>query len=296
MFLCLCPSDTCQVSLTNKSPSAGDRPQEVQVYVHLNYYGLLRFVRVCVKEKREELIPPEQGEASMKAAEMPSSQPEGSTTSSTTQDSSSSTSSSSGMDEKHEHAPSSSEPHHPSQGKSSQSDGAADTSVDAVMTDASSSSSSSTRVVVKKIDVPYQVQEAAYRTTGIELRDYREQELNMENDDRVAREKLDKLNELETYLYQFRDQLSTKWKDFASDAERKLGEKHLEEVQTWIDDVLCDVSSVSKSAVVSKLQGLHDIGDKIQKRYEEHEGRREAEQHLHACISVSRRGDAPLVA
>ncbi|PHJ24781.1 hypothetical protein CSUI_001370 [Cystoisospora suis] len=280
--------DTCQISLTNKSSSSGDLPQEVQVYVHLNYYGLLRFVRVCVKEKREELVPQEQGDASMKP-EVPSSQQEGSTTSSTTAQDSSSTSSSSatGMEEKHEH-PSSEPCHHPSQGKSSQSDGG-DTSVDAVMTDASSSSSSSSsRVVVKKIDVPYQIQEAACRTTGIELRDYREQELNMENDDRVAREKLDKLNELETYLYQFRDHLTGKWRDFASDAERKAGEKQLGEVQTWIDDVLYDVSSVSKSAVVSKLQGLHDIGDKIQRRYEDHEGRREAEQHLHACISESR--------
>ncbi|KEP60066.1 UNVERIFIED_CONTAM: DnaK family protein [Hammondia hammondi] len=212
--------DACHVSL----PPAAE-PQEIQIFVHLNFFGLLRFARVCVKQRREE-------EKSVEAPEVAQSGEE----------------------------------------------------------TAGAETAPEVRKVVRvvKVDVPYQVQEAPGRPTTLQLRDFREDELNMDNEDRLTREKMDRLNELESYLYALRDDISGKMRDFATPEERADIEALLETSQQWVDDALMDISTVAKSAVVAKLEELQAVGGKVARRFEEYSGRQEAQQLLHAAVSESR--------
>ncbi|PFH37541.1 DnaK family protein [Besnoitia besnoiti] len=221
--------DACHVSLT---PAA--EPQEIQIFVHLNYCGLLRFARVCVKQKREE------EEVVQKDAATSASSPAGA-------------------------------------------EGAA-------AAEAEKMRQTEVRRVVRtvKIDVPYQVQEAPSRPTTLQLRDFREDELNMDNEDRMTRDKMDKLNELESYLYTLRDDIDDRLREFAAADERDRIQAQLEATQTWLDDVFCDTKSVAKSAVVTKLEELHEMGDRVTRRFEEFNQRKEAEQLLHTAVSESR--------
>nr|CEL70435.1 TPA: Heat shock 70 kDa protein [Neospora caninum Liverpool] len=220
--------DACHVSLT---PAA--EPQEIQIFVHLNFFGLLRFARVCVKQRREEVV-----------AETP-------------------------------------------EGAAAPAEDAAQGTDEAAPAEAPKAE---VRAVVKtvKIDVPYQVQEAPSRPTTLQLREFREDELNMDNEDRLTREKMDRLNELESYLYTLRDDIGGKMRDFATAEERSRIEAQLETTQQWVDDALMDISAVAKSAVVAKLQELQEVGGKVSHRFEEYSGRHEAEQLLLAAVSESR--------
>jgi len=94
---------------------------------------------------------------------------------------------------------------------------------------------------------------------------FHEEELNMQNDDRVQFETREKLNELESYVYGMRDKLNGAMKEFMKPHDTEQFLAILQATEDW----LYDNAEAAKSVFVAKLEELQKIGDPVDRRYNE---------------------------
>lgn len=104
-----------------------------------------------------------------------------------------------------------------------------------------------------------------------------EKEVHMDNNDRIVRETADMRNELESYLYEMRDQIESesRLRPFCTDDERATFSRALEDTENWLYE---DGFDVVKSVYAEKLAGVKTMGDPIQFRYDESANR-------NSCVS-----------
>jgi len=95
--------------------------------------------------------------------------------------------------------------------------------------------------------------------------EFNEKELNMKNDDRIYFETREKMNELESYIYNMRDRLSGPLGDFIAPKDRETFMEALHSAENW----LYDQCESPKSVFVGKLTELHAYGDPVERRYNE---------------------------
>jgi heat shock protein 4 len=100
-----------------------------------------------------------------------------------------------------------------------------------------------------------------------------ELEATMANEDRLIIETADKRNELETYIYAMRDKLDDSLKLYASPDERAACQKLLTDGEDWLYG---DGSEASKSAYAAKIEALKAVGNPIEARLSEENGRASA--------------------
>lgn len=127
----------------------------------------------------------------------------------------------------------------------------------------------------------------AGRLTEDLLRLYRESELQMDNEDRLHREKQERLNELETLIYSIRDGLGGSLGLYASEPEKAALGKLLEELENWVYDHQGD-PDLTKSAIIAKLDSLKSLASPVQYRQRQKELRHAAAERLLTTIKQSR--------
>jgi len=95
-----------------------------------------------------------------------------------------------------------------------------------------------------------------------------EAEVQMDNNDRIVRETADMRNELESYLYDMRDQIvsESRLQPFCTDEEREVFSKALEDTENWLYE---DGFDAAKSVYAEKLAEVKKMGDPIVFRYGE---------------------------
>jgi len=105
-----------------------------------------------------------------------------------------------------------------------------------------------------------------------------ETEAQMALQDKVIRETTEKRNDLETYIYQMRDQIIDRLAPFLSMDAKEEFKKQLEEAEEWLysDEGFDTV----KSAYVTKLGDLKGMGDPCVRREYEHLNREKAQKEL----------------
>jgi len=110
-----------------------------------------------------------------------------------------------------------------------------------------------------------------------------EAEVQMENTDRIERETVNMRNELESYLYEMRDNIvsESKLEPFCTDGERAKFQNALESTENWLYE---DGFDATKSVYGEKLKIVKKMGDPIQTRYNESQGRPTAVKALQRNI------------
>lgn len=213
---------------------AGCAPQEVHVFCSVNYNGLIRFPRACMKsiEAEDATASPPAAQATQGVA-------------------------AAGDEQSH------------TEGQES--------------AGARSPAPSPPKVKVTELRVLPLLYPG--RLTEDDLRAYREMELQMDNEDRLYREKQDRLNELETLVYAIRDGLADSLGPYASDAEKTTLGKLLEELENWVYDHQDD-PEITKSAILAKIDSLKQVSSPIQHRQQQRELRQVAAEKLRATIQV----------
>jgi len=95
-----------------------------------------------------------------------------------------------------------------------------------------------------------------------------EGEVQMDNNDRIVRETSEMRNELESYLYEMRDQIQSdnQLKPYCTDDERVTFSKALEDTENWLYE---DGFDAIKSIYSDKLADVKKMGDPIQFRQRE---------------------------
>ncbi|KAL8274732.1 hypothetical protein Esti_001337 [Eimeria stiedai] len=127
----------------------------------------------------------------------------------------------------------------------------------------------------------------AGRLSEQERRFCREWELQMINEDRLHREKQDRMNELETSVYATRDGLSGPLSEFACEGEKATLSKLLEELEAWVYDHQGD-PEITKSAIVAKIDALKQVASPIQYRQQQKQLRCTAAEQLRKAIQECR--------
>eukprot|EP00586_Coscinodiscus_wailesii_P006344 CAMPEP_0172487582 /NCGR_PEP_ID=MMETSP1066-20121228/16713_1 /TAXON_ID=671091 /ORGANISM="Coscinodiscus wailesii, Strain CCMP2513" /LENGTH=853 /DNA_ID=CAMNT_0013254283 /DNA_START=120 /DNA_END=2681 /DNA_ORIENTATION=- len=110
-----------------------------------------------------------------------------------------------------------------------------------------------------------------------------EAEVQMDNNDRIVRETADMRNELESYLYDMRDQIvsESRLQPFCTDQEREVFSKALEDTENWLYE---DGFDAPKSVYAEKLAEVKKMGDPIVFRYRESTTRNTAVSSLQRNI------------
>jgi len=137
---------------------------------------------------------------------------------------------------------------------------------------------------VKKTTVPVSELVHGGMTVG-DLQKATEQELEMALQDRIVEETKEKKNTVEAYIYDIRNKLSDKYREFVVDKEREEIVAKLQETEDWLYE---DGEDETKGVYISKLDELKKRGDPIEERHREWLGRGPAVQQLVYCISSFR--------
>ena len=123
--------------------------------------------------------------------------------------------------------------------------------------------------------------------TPEEVKAANEAEVAMANQDRIVRETADARNELESYIYDMRDKItsSSQLGPFGTDAEKTAFTTKNQDTENWLYE---DGFDAKKSVYVDKLAELRALGGPIEKRQTESEGRPAAVSTLQASIDLYR--------
>jgi heat shock protein 4 len=112
-----------------------------------------------------------------------------------------------------------------------------------------------------------------------------EAEVAMANTDRIVQETADKRNELESYIYDMRDKVSSEshYGPYGTDAEKADFASRNEAMENWLYE---DGFDATKAVYVEKLAELKKYGDPLKKRRLEAESRPNAVSSLKASLEV----------
>ncbi|XP_073007199.1 heat shock 70 kDa protein 15-like [Typha latifolia] len=137
---------------------------------------------------------------------------------------------------------------------------------------------------IKKTNVP--VSELIYGgMVAGDLQKAVEKEFEMALQDRVMEETKDKKNAVEAYVYDMRNKLYDKYKEFATPSEKEELIGKLQEVENWLYE---DGEDETKGVYVSKLEELKKQGDPIEERYTDWMERGSLIDRLSCCINSFR--------
>ncbi|KAK8546876.1 hypothetical protein V6N13_093915 [Hibiscus sabdariffa] len=119
---------------------------------------------------------------------------------------------------------------------------------------------------VKKTNVP--VAELVYGAMlPADVQKAVEKEFEMALQDRVMEETKDKKNAVEAYVYDMRNKLGDKYRDFVAASEKEELTAKLQETEDWLYE---DGEDETKGIYVAKLEELKKQGDPIEERYKEY--------------------------
>lgn len=124
---------------------------------------------------------------------------------------------------------------------------------------------------VKKTNLDFTCTQALDWTKE-EINKFHEVEVELANQDRIVRETADMRNELESYIYDMRDKLTSERQlaNFGSQAEKDAFDKKQMEVENWLYEEGFDAT---KSVYASKLAELKKIGSPVEFRASQAENR-----------------------
>lgn len=112
-----------------------------------------------------------------------------------------------------------------------------------------------------------------------------EAEVAMANTDRIVRETADMRNELESYIYEMRDKITSDSQlgPFGTDAEKDAFAALNEKMENWLYE---DGFEATKAVYAEKLKEMEVVGKPIQKRQKEANGRAAAVTGLQSAMEV----------
>ncbi|MES1912672.1 MAG: hypothetical protein MHM6MM_004907 [Cercozoa sp. M6MM] len=117
------------------------------------------------------------------------------------------------------------------------------------------------------------------------LHEMRELELQHEAQDRLVIETLACKNDLESYVYEMRDNVEYGLKPFMKDDVREAFVEQCKKIEFWLDE---DGWDATKSEYVKRLQSLRQVGDAAVQRKREFDGRNDAIANLSAACAQAR--------
>lgn len=137
---------------------------------------------------------------------------------------------------------------------------------------------------IKKITMEYTVRRPL-EWTKREIDEAHEREVAMANTDRIVRETADMRNELESYIYEMRDKISSEnhLGPYGTDEEKDAFIALNEKTENWLYE---DGFDATKAVYAEKLKELKAIGEPIQKRKAEAEGRAAAVSALQSTLET----------
>ncbi|KRX04010.1 hypothetical protein PPERSA_12457 [Pseudocohnilembus persalinus] len=125
-----------------------------------------------------------------------------------------------------------------------------------------------TKVTTKTRTTPIECQISDFHHVPAKLlEEQRNYEFEVTNSDRVIQETQAKKNELETFIYDWRDKSTGSYKIYFEEAVIPDLHKKLDEASHWLEN---DGHSASKSAYISKIDELKKNTDPVVKRYHEY--------------------------
>ena len=137
---------------------------------------------------------------------------------------------------------------------------------------------------IKKSNLEYTVRRPL-EWTKKEIDEAHEQEVAMANNDRIVRETANMRNELESYIYDMRDKITSENQlgPYGTDDEKDAFVALNEKTENWLYE---DGFDANKAAFAEKLTALKAIGDPIQKRQSEAMGRAAAVSNLQSTLET----------
>lgn len=132
----------------------------------------------------------------------------------------------------------------------------------------------------KKVDVPFVWSAGGLDATVIEA--FRSAEAEMHAGDKLVMDTEDRKNALEEYVYDMRGKVDDRYAAYVQPAEKQKLLAALAEAEDWLYTE--EGEDATKSAYVSRLDGLKAIGDPISNRYRESEDRSKNLTILRATI------------
>lgn len=134
----------------------------------------------------------------------------------------------------------------------------------------------------KRLEIP--VSEEVYGgMTKAELSEAEKIELQLAQQDLKMERIKDKKNALESYVYEMRDKIFSKYQSFATESERDEISINLQKTEEWLYEDEPD--DESENIYNQKLEDLRKLVDPIEIRYKEDEAREKARKDLLSCIT-----------
>ncbi|KAJ8082550.1 adenyl-nucleotide exchange factor sse1 [Marasmius tenuissimus] len=135
--------------------------------------------------------------------------------------------------------------------------------------------------VVKKVDIKFIAGHSSLDKTILES--WKEQESQMAANDKLVMDTEDRKNALEEYVYDTRGKLDDRYAPFVTPDEKSKLLAALQEGEDWLYSE--EGEDATKSAYVSRLDGLKVLGDPITFRWREHEERNKAVSQLRETLN-----------
>lgn len=136
--------------------------------------------------------------------------------------------------------------------------------------------------IFKRLEIP--VSEEVYGgMTKAELSEAEKIELQLAQQDLKMERIKDKKNALESYVYEMRDKIFSKYQSFATESERNEISINLQKTEEWLYEDEPD--DESENIYNQKLEDLRKLVDPIEIRYKEDEAREKARKDLLSCIA-----------
>ena len=137
---------------------------------------------------------------------------------------------------------------------------------------------------IKKTNLEYTVSRPL-EWTKKELDEAHEQEVAMANNDRIVRETANMRNELESYIYEMRDKISSESQlgPYGTDEEKDAFVSLNEKMENWLYE---DGFDATKAVYAEKLKELKALGEPIEKRQAEAQGRAAAVNSLQSALET----------
>jgi len=137
--------------------------------------------------------------------------------------------------------------------------------------------------------VELKVTQQVVRMTKRELDDALELECKMAVTDKVIVETTEAKNNVETYVYDLRDKLSSAFSEFVIQAEQEELQGLLQQTEDWLYE---DGDDLPKAEYVKKLEELKALGDPIERRWMEAAARPVALESLWSTVTAFRESAA----
>lgn len=129
------------------------------------------------------------------------------------------------------------------------------------------------KMKTKTIQNPLEISSTKPGFTYKELQLAIERENNMVSTDRLIRDRQMAKNSVEEYVYDMRDKLYGKFEKYIAESDKEVYLAGLTKTEDWLYD---EGEACQKQVYIDKLASLREVGDKIGRRYTEHEGRQGA--------------------